>query len=129
MTETPRQVPLATFLIIYPSLAFVNSHCSSSSGELRRGVSSSGITNRPVFVGIVLQCHDATTFARNEVDAVFSVATNLVPTIADDVILEVFVCKVEERLFILACFAKDVDPVFPPLLAVREPVDMVIDKF
>ena len=91
----------------------------------------SRITNRPVFAGVVLQRHDFATVTRNEVEAVVAIAANLVPTIADDVVLEVFVCKVEESLLGLACFTEDIDPIFPflRLLAGGELVDMVGDEF
>jgi len=61
--------------------------------------------------------------------AVFAETANLVQTIADDVVLEVFVCEVEESFLSLACFTEDIDPVFPLLLAVGELSDTVVDKF
>jgi hypothetical protein len=73
-------------------------------------------------------CKDSSTFSRNKVYAIFTVATDFVSSILYDLILRLFICKIEQGLFSVACSVEKLYPIIPSVLIGGEAVNAFIDK-
>ena len=86
------------------------------------------VTNHSKIIGVVGLRKDSSTFSRNKEYTIFTTATDFVSSILYDLIHGLFICKIKQGLFSVACGVEKFYPMIPSILVGGEAGDTVINK-
>ena len=85
-------------------------------------------TNHSKIIWVVGLRKDSSTFSRNKEYTIFTTATDFVSSILYDFIHGLFICKIKQGLFSVACSVEKFYPMIPSVLVGGEAGDAFIDK-